>query len=77
MQPFLASFCNLQGLIDERVQQQGRRQGGLRGLQPPLTKKKREEKEGRRRERKKKEKREIKRERKLNQSFQEHVFMGL
>ena len=60
---------------------QGRRQGGLRGLQPPTPPKKKEKKRERlerKKERgKKKEKRGIKRERKLNQSFQEHVVMGL
>ena len=57
----------------------GRGRGGLRGLQPPpLTKKKEKRKRGEEeRERKKKEKRGIKRERKLNQSFQEHVVTGL
>ena len=56
---------------------QGRRQGwGAEGAATPTTKK-REEREGRgKEEEKKKEKRGIKRERKLNQSFQEHVFMG-
>ena len=54
------------------------RQGGLKGLQPPPLPKKREGKGGEEeRERKKKEKRGIKGERKLNQSFQEHVVMGL
>ena len=61
-------------------QMQGRRQGGgLRGLHPP-TQKKREEKRERGEEERKKEERGIKRERKLNQSFQEHVtyvVMGL
>ena len=52
-------------------------QGGLRGPQPPSTKKKKE-RERREDERKKKEKEKINQgERKLNQSFQEHVFMGL
>ena len=67
-------------------QMQGRRQGGgLRGLHPPPHQKKREEKrergeEERGEEERKKEERGIKRERKLNQSFQEHVtyvVMGL
>ena len=49
----------------------------MRGLQPPLTKKRKQKKRERGRERKKKEKRGIKRERKLNLSFQEHVVMGL
>ena len=56
---------------------QGCRQGGAKGAAAPPTKKKRREKRERKRERKKKEKIGIKRERKLNQSFQEHVFMGL
>ena len=43
---------------------------------PPLPPKKREER-GEKRDRKKKENRGVIRERKLNQSFQEHVFMGL
>ena len=51
--------------------------GGLRGCRPPPKKKKKRERGERKRERKKKEKRGIKRERKLKQSFQEHVFMGL
>ena len=55
--------------------QPGRRQGGL---QPPPTKKERREERGREEERKKKkEKSRIKRERKLNKSFQEHVVIGL
>ena len=49
--------------------------GGLRGLQPPPHQKKKRERG--KEERKKKEKRGIKRERKLNQSFQEHVVMGI
>ena len=58
---------------------QGRRQGGAKGAAPPppLTKKKKRERGERKRERKKKEKRGIKREGKLNQSFQKHVVMGL
>ena len=44
---------------------------------PPPQKRKRRERGERKRERKKKEKRGFKRGRKLNQSFQEHVFMGL
>ena len=52
------------------------RGGELRGLQRPLPKNKEREKRGRgrKKEKKKKEKRAIKRERKLNQSFQKHVF---
>ena len=46
--------------------------GGLRGLQPLPTKKKREKTEI-----KENEKRGFKRERKLNQSFQEHVVISL
>ena len=64
---------------DKTEATQGCRQGGaLRGLQPPPHQKKNKEERGeRKRERKKKEKREFKRGKKLNQSFQEHVFMGL
>ena len=53
--------------------------GGAKGAAaPPLTKKKKRRERGeRKRERKKKEKRGFKRGRKLNQSFQDHVFMGL
>ena len=52
--------------------------GGLWGLQPPPNQKKKGREKGeRKRERKKKEKRGNKRERKLNQSFQDHDFMGL
>ena len=52
-----------------------------RGGQPPPShqkkKEKRREGRGKEREKKKKEKRGTKRERKLNQSFQEHAVMGL
>ena len=49
----------------------------MRGCSPSPPKKK-EKREGERKgEKKKKKKTGIKRERKLNQSFQEHVFMGL
>ena len=51
---------------------QGCRQGGAEGAK----KKGREEGRGREKE-KKKEKRGIRRERKMNQSFQEHVVIGL
>ena len=37
---------------------QGRRQGGLRGLQPPLPPKKREEREGRGREKERRKRKE-------------------
>ena len=50
------------------VRQGCRQGGGLRGLQPPPTKKERK---------REKKKRGIKGERKLNQSFQEHVVMDL
>ena len=63
---------------------QGRKQGGAKGAAAPSPhqKKGREEKrergeEERKKRGKKKEKRGIKRERKLYQSFQEHVAMGL
>ena len=51
----------------------------MRGLKPPPQKKseRREKGEGREKERNKKEKIGFKRGRKLNQLFQEHVFMGL
>ena len=52
----------------------GRRQEGWGGCSPPLKKKKRGE---RKTEWEKKVKRGIKRDRKLNQSFQEHVVIGL
>ena len=65
-------------LHDSGITSRGRGvgRGGLRGLQPPPQKKKKEGGE-RKRERKKKEKIGIKRERKLNQSFQDHAVMGL
>ena len=64
---------------DKTEATQGCRQGGaLRGLQPPPHQKKNKEERGeRKRERKKKEKKGITRERKLNQSLQEHVVTGL
>ena len=60
----------------KQYQRQGRRQGGAKGLQPLPHQKKRRERGERKGERKKKEKRGIKREGKLNQSFQEQVVMG-
>ena len=53
----------------------GRR--GLKGLLPPPPHQKKRERGERKRERKKKEKRGFKTKRKLNQSFQEHVVIGL
>ena len=55
---------------------QGRRKGGLRGLQPPPNQKKREER-GEEERKKEKGERGIKRERKLKLSFPEYVVMGL
>ena len=51
--------------------------GGLRGLQPHTPTKKKEKRERGEEGEKKKEKRGMKRERKLNESFQEQVVVGL
>ena len=60
--------------MDQSVRGVGR--GAKGAAAPPEPKKKRIVRRKRKRERKKKEKRGIKTKRKLNQSFQEHVFMG-
>ena len=57
----------------------GAKTGGDEGAAapPPTKKRERRERGKRKRERRKKEKRGNKRETKLNQSLQEHIFMGL
>ena len=64
---------------NDAIQIRGVGRGGAKGAAapPPPPKKREEKREKGEEKRKKKEKRGIKRERKLNQSFKEHVITGL